>query len=140
MIQIAKLSKEEFDPIIEATHFSVFDDAVEGHFFRYDFALVTSVDSNPVSYIIAQEKSPDTVELSYGGTVYSERGSKSMESFLMVYNELAKTYTNAIFQVLNTNVKMLKLAIGSGALITGTSLNNEGKTYVLFNKKLKEEK
>lgn len=129
---LQKASKEEFDTVLFNVHKDIFDDAVEESFFRYDYALFTVHNNEPVSYVLINERSADTAEMYYGGTLKEHRGILSKESLSIFLEELFKKHQYVVFQTRNTNFPMLRLGLSMGAKITGVLQNPKGLIYVLF--------
>ncbi len=138
MISIHKFLASDFGgDILKNTHLAVFGKSLDAGHFRFDYAFISMLDDKPVSYTLVREIDADTCEFTYGGTVPDMRGNKTVDSFAMFLNSVE--LPNVVIQVHNENIKMLSLGIYMGFKIIGTRVSNDGKMFVMMNKKVKGE-
>lgn len=140
-MKLLRLSREDFDPMLRDSHKAIFSGDLPTEYFKYDFAYLTVDNEEPISYCLAQEKSTEVVEMTYGGTVKEHRGLSSKESLIMFLNKFRSDgFEFMVMQAKNTNYPMIRLGLSLGGLITGTVLNRYGDTYVCMQYDLKGDK
>jgi hypothetical protein len=140
-MQVYKLTKSQFDEMLADTHTCVFGGELPLDFFRYDCAYVLSEQKDFIGYALVREMSGEDVELSYGGLVEEHRSKDTKNYFYGVLGRAKEDgYKFAHIQVKNDNLKMLRLALSVGFLVTGFRQSGEQNKLVLMTLNLGGEK
>lgn len=131
-MKLHKVSKAEFDSVLFDTHSLVFGDEIPEEYFRYDFALFTELNGEPVSYTIVKERTSESAEMCFGGTVTDKRGIASKDSMTIFLATLCEQYKYVYCQTKNDNFPMLRLALSFGGKIVGVHQNFRNDMFVTF--------
>lgn len=106
---------------------------------RPDFALICSLDEKPLAFVTCIEMDSETLYWQFGGAFdEAKRSLVPMRAVQACLNESkAMGFKRVRFMVENSNLRMLKLALGAGFVISGTYFAKE-KLFVELLKELGE--
>jgi len=125
-LQIYQLDKAEWTRFSEDAHAAVFGKVKPTFMDRIDYAWLSVKDDKPVAYVTVRELDHETVYWQYGGAfpwaLKSIWMARSYALALEKQRSLSKLVTT---RVENTNLKMLRLALGHGFLINGVRMSHQ---------------
>jgi len=122
MIEVKKLSKEEWELVSANAHLICFDEQRPSSMDRIDFALMNLVDGEPSSYATIRELDAESCYWQYGGAFPNHKGSTySYHSYQAVAAWCFDNgYKRISTYIQNTNITMIKFALKLGFKIIGT--------------------
>jgi hypothetical protein len=132
MIEIFKLSKQEWSEISEKAHAACFNEVKPKEWDRIDFALVgvDKVKNQMINFVTMREVDHETIYWQYGGSFPEYKGSLlAARSYAMAIKWCEGSYKRMVTLIENTNKSMLKLAAFNGLLVIGVR-NFKGKVLL----------
>lgn len=126
MIQIHKVSKEDWASLADNAHLAIFGEKKPASQERIDFALLAVNGDDLIGYVTCRELSPTILYWSYGGAF--PPGSKTLYAWLG-YRAMTETckklgYEEILTFIENKNSPMLKMASKIGYFISGLRMWN----------------
>lgn len=115
------LSLEQWKVMSANAHALCFTDSQDPESLTCSYVLlVTDVDDTPIAYTTVLEINKSTAYMQHGGGMPHIRGTTSiMIAYQKVLEFLRNKYVRLSTRILNKNIRMLKLAMSQGLLITG---------------------
>lgn len=133
-MEFKKLPKEHWALLARNSNIAVFGEQMDPKDERIDFTYVALEDDKMVGFVSCQERDADSLYIQYGGLVKPKQGQGfGSEGFPNLLAMIASEYQRVGLLVENTNMPMLKMALGAGFLVIGMR-NFKGKVLLEMGK------
>ncbi len=140
MVEIDRLSSQEWATLSENAHLTVFEGKRPAHLDRIDYALLAKNKSDLFGYVTVKELDAESVYWQYGGAFPGTKNSvKVLPAYVGFINWTKKKYKRISTLVENTNIAYLKLAMSCGFRIVGVEMFNGVVLVKLINEFNKKE-
>lgn len=129
-MRVEIFSSSEWRELSADAHLTCFGEVNDPSRERINLALM-AVDDAPVAYMTIRELCPETIYLQYGGAFPGTQGTvKSFRGYTLMLSKLSELgYKDALTNIENSNIPMLKFAMKAGFKIIGTR-NYDGSVMV----------
>ncbi len=122
MIEVKAIAPEHFHSMSEFAYEMIFGQKRPKELERYNFAILTSLGEDPVSYVTCIEMDANTLYWQYGGTLPKFKNTiYSYKAYAAGLDWSLKHYARVSTKIENTNTAMLKMALKYGFLIVGVT-------------------
>ena len=133
-VKLEKLSPSEWALISESAHMTCFKEERKKSMDRIDYALLTTRDGVPCSYVTVRELDSRSVYWQYGGAFPSaEKGIKAFNDYCSFVSWHCERYDRVTTLIENNNIAMLKMALHCGFRIIGIRYFNNSILLELLN-------
>ena len=130
-LALEKLTLEQWNEVSENAHLVCFNEHRPREVNTFDFALVTRNESELCTYATCIELDKASVYMQHGGAFPNvAKGVYTVKGYLMTMRYLKENYQRASTRIKNTNLPMLKMAMGAGFLINGIDSHPNGEVYL----------
>lgn len=121
MIEVQKLSKEEWSQMAESAHLICFDENRPAFMDRIDYALLNVVGDKPLNYCTVRELDAESVYWQYGGAFPNSKGTiHSARSYARnIKWSFEQGYKRITTYVKNTNTEMFRIQLKCGFRVIG---------------------
>jgi len=131
MMEVQRFSLEEFNVISKQVHLNCFNEIREEEVNTFDFALMAIHKGEPVAYATCIEFDKDTCYMQHGGSLPGGHGTiNTARGYVKMLMFIKEKYPMITTRIQNTNVRMLKLALGAGFIPIGIDCHNADEIYL----------